>query len=211
MCAVTYRIQVTARNINFKSCSARMRGAVTRANKSEKWSPSFVLARRLGIESSALGRLTGSCRVTVGDKSFDVGLSLRHGTDLCVPELACPSPEGSCAYRYEPVFACISAMYPVPVGALTVAVGCFRGTCSLDSHGLKSDMYCMCPLVATRLCFSRVARRCSGNQIHMQHAVCRQGVAVQCSGRAADGRVPAEVPVGCELVHAEQQCHADAL
>lgn len=95
MCAVKYRIQVKARNINFKACSARMRSAMTRAENSEKWFPSFVVARRLGIESSALGRLTGGCRVTVGDKLYDVGLSLRHGTDLCVPELAYPSPGGA--------------------------------------------------------------------------------------------------------------------
>jgi hypothetical protein len=67
---------------------------VNRADSAQKWFPSFVVARRLGIESSALGRLTGGCRVTAGDKSFDVGLSLRQGTDLCVPELACPAPEG---------------------------------------------------------------------------------------------------------------------
>jgi hypothetical protein len=103
ICVVRYRIQVKARNINYKACTARMRSAMTRAYNSEKWFPSFVVARRLGIESSALGRLTGGCRVTVGDKSFDVGLSLRHGTDLCVPDLACPSPEGSCVYFFEHV------------------------------------------------------------------------------------------------------------
>lgn len=95
ICAVRYNILLKARNINFKSVTNRIRSARARADSAERWLPSFMVARRLGIESSALGRMTGSCFVTVGEKSFDVGLSLRHGADLCVPEFACPAPEGS--------------------------------------------------------------------------------------------------------------------
>lgn len=59
------------------------------------WHTSYTVARKLGLESSVLGRLTGACRVTVGDKQVDVGLGLRSGNDLAAPEYARPAPGGA--------------------------------------------------------------------------------------------------------------------
>jgi hypothetical protein len=59
------------------------------------WHANFIVARKLGIDSSVLGRITGTCRVTVGEHQIDVGLGLRSGADLAVPDFARPAPEGA--------------------------------------------------------------------------------------------------------------------
>ena len=88
-------MQLRAKAINFKAATSRICHAVASSDRSFVWSQNYAVARKIGIESSALGRITGACRVTVGQESFDVGLSLRHGNDLCVPGMSRPSPEGT--------------------------------------------------------------------------------------------------------------------
>jgi hypothetical protein len=87
-------VRLRTRSINYKAVSERIRGVVARVDGSEKWFPSFMVARRLGMESSTLGRLTGACRIAVRDKSYDVGLGIRHGQEMSVPEFARPAAEG---------------------------------------------------------------------------------------------------------------------
>jgi hypothetical protein len=58
------------------------------------WQPNYVVASKLGVESSALGRITASCKVAVGEEVIDIGLSLRSGAFLCIPDMAQPAPDG---------------------------------------------------------------------------------------------------------------------
>lgn len=96
MChAGTYHVELKAKSINFKAATSRICHAVASSDRSLVWAPNYAVARKLGIESSALGRITAACRVMVGQESYDVGLSLRHGNDLCVPGMSRPSPEGA--------------------------------------------------------------------------------------------------------------------
>lgn len=92
--AGTYEVEITGKSINFKAATSRICHAVAACDRSLVWLPNYVVARKMGIDSSALGRITAACRVTVGQQSFDVGVSVRHGNDLCVPGISRPSPEG---------------------------------------------------------------------------------------------------------------------
>ena len=50
-----------------------------------------AVARKLGISSSVVGRLTSSQFLGVGDKRYDVGLAVRSANNFCVPECARPA------------------------------------------------------------------------------------------------------------------------
>eukprot|EP00892_Ulva_mutabilis_P011795 jgi/Ulvmu1/8989/UM005_0080.1 len=89
-----YHVELKAKSINFKAATSRICHAVSSSDRNLVWSPNYAVARKLGIESSALGRITAACRVTVGQETYDVGLSLRHGNDLSLPGMSRPSPEG---------------------------------------------------------------------------------------------------------------------
>ena len=68
----------------------------SRATAHSTWQPNYAVARRLGVDSSALGRMTTACKVAVSENvTADVGLSLRSGSDLCVLDMAQPSPDGA--------------------------------------------------------------------------------------------------------------------
>jgi hypothetical protein len=54
-----------------------------------------MVAKKLGIDSCALGRITGACKVGVGEEVVDIGLSLRSGSSLCIPDMAQPSLDGA--------------------------------------------------------------------------------------------------------------------
>lgn len=67
----------------------------SRATAHSTWQPNYAVARKLGVDSSALGRMTTACKVAVGEGVADIGLSLRAGADLCVLDMAQPSPDGA--------------------------------------------------------------------------------------------------------------------
>jgi hypothetical protein len=66
-----------------------------RAQTAASWLPNYSVARKLHLDSSALGRITAACRVAVGGDAIDIGLGIRAGTSLCVPDMAQPSPDGA--------------------------------------------------------------------------------------------------------------------
>lgn len=102
ICAAgTYDVEVRAKIINFKAAKSRICHAVAACDRNLVWLPNYVVARKMGIDSSALGRITAACRVTVGQQSLDVGISLRHGNDLCVPGMSRPSPEGKFPWTFH--------------------------------------------------------------------------------------------------------------
>lgn len=95
-------MELRAKCINFKAATSRIVHAVTASDRNLVWLPNYVVARKMGIDSSALGRITAACRVTIGQDSYDVGLSLRHGHGLCVPGMSRPSPEGKFPLNLPP-------------------------------------------------------------------------------------------------------------
>lgn len=66
-----------------------------KAQSLRAWHANYSVARKLNIDGSALGRMTAACKVVAGDAVLDIGLSLRSGTTLCVPDMAQPSPDGT--------------------------------------------------------------------------------------------------------------------
>ena len=85
------------------------------------WQPNYVLARKLKIDGSALGRLTGACKVAAGEATIDVGLFLRSGTNLCIADMARPSPDG-----VSPVPPQAMTRFTLAAGAPSPR-GCFAG------------------------------------------------------------------------------------
>ena len=77
---------------SFQASIERERAAAT-----SNWLPNYTVARKLNLDSSALGRITAACKVAAGDESdaYDIGLSIRAGTNLCVPDMAQPAPDGT--------------------------------------------------------------------------------------------------------------------
>jgi hypothetical protein len=66
-----------------------------KAQSLRTWHANYSVARKLNIDGSALGRMTAACKVVAGAAVFDIGLSLRSGTTLCLPDMAQPSPDGA--------------------------------------------------------------------------------------------------------------------
>jgi hypothetical protein len=75
------------------------------------------MARKLGMSSRTVGKITGNFYVRAGDEKADLGLCVKHGgRNLCVPDYVQAAP-GEKGWLYSPALYQVLADYKVRLPA----------------------------------------------------------------------------------------------